>query len=63
MNSFLLVFQGMQSEGNFGRNLPLVIVGALTFLAGILSIILPETLNTNLPDSIKDAENFGRYLL
>ena len=47
-------------QGSTGQTLPLVIFGTFTFLAGILASMLPETLNRSLPDSIKDAENFGK---
>ena len=40
--------------------LPLIIYGALAFTGGILSLVLPETLNQKLPESIADGENFGK---
>ncbi|XP_015524354.1 organic cation transporter protein [Neodiprion lecontei] len=40
--------------------LPLVIFGSCSFLAGLLSLYLPETLNAKLPESIQDGEHFGK---
>lgn len=37
-------------------SIPLAIVGMLSLISGILAIILPETLNKILPDTIKDIE-------
>lgn len=46
--------------GNFGRALSLVTFGTFTIAAGFLALFLPETLNRQLPESIEDAEHFGR---
>jgi OCT family organic cation transporter-like MFS transporter 4/5 len=37
--------------------LPLLIFGVFAFIAGILAMLLPETLGRKLPDSIEDAES------
>lgn len=37
-------------------NIPLAIAGALCFISGILAIILPETSNMILPDTMEDLE-------
>lgn len=42
------------------RPLPLVILGALSFLSGLLSLYLPETLNKKLPETIQEGERFGK---
>lgn len=47
-------------EGSFGKALPLIIFGGLSVLAGLLSLILPETNGTVLPETIEDADKFGR---
>ncbi|XP_017492014.1 PREDICTED: organic cation transporter protein-like [Rhagoletis zephyria] len=46
--------------GEVWRPLPLVICGALAFLAGLLSLMLPETLNKPMPETIADGELFGK---
>lgn len=48
--------------GKFGQVEPLVIFGVLSIAAGSLLFLLPETLNQKLPDTIKEGEQFGRYL-
>ncbi|XP_060072919.1 organic cation transporter protein-like isoform X2 [Ylistrum balloti] len=45
--------------GKMGQAVPLVIFGAASVLAGILTLFLPETLNTRLPETIEDARLFG----
>ncbi|XP_060551325.1 organic cation transporter protein-like [Ruditapes philippinarum] len=47
-------------SGDFGRALPLVIFGAASIAAGVLALALPETLHKELPESIVDAEHFGK---
>ncbi|KAK7791369.1 hypothetical protein R5R35_007908 [Gryllus longicercus] len=39
--------------------LPLIIFGALAFTGGLLSLLLPETLDKKLPDTIEEGEKFG----
>lgn len=55
-----LATQNKVVSGDFGRALPLVIFGAASIAAGILALLLPETLHKELPESIQDAERFGR---
>lgn len=45
--------------GKMGQAVPLVIFGAASVLAGILTLFLPETLNSRLPETIEDARLFG----
>ncbi|XP_065336997.1 organic cation transporter protein-like isoform X1 [Cloeon dipterum] len=42
------------------RPLPLILIGALAFTAGLMSLLLPETLNKKLPETIEDGEDFGK---
>lgn len=45
------------------RSVPLIAIGVLAMIAGCLTLILPETLGRELPDTIQDAENMrGRGL-
>ncbi|XP_046326538.2 organic cation transporter protein-like [Haliotis rufescens] len=46
--------------GDFGRALPLLMFGGLAVLAGLLSLLLPETLDRDLPETIEDGIKFGR---
>ncbi|XP_055946456.1 carcinine transporter-like [Argiope bruennichi] len=43
-----------------GKHIPFLIIGLINFLAGISAILLPETLNEILPQTIQDAERFGK---
>lgn len=42
------------------RPLPLVVFGLLSFISGLLSLYLPETLNKKLPETIEEGERFGK---
>ncbi|XP_013406936.1 organic cation transporter protein isoform X2 [Lingula anatina] len=42
------------------RAFPFVLFGVMALLAGLLTLLLPETLNKKLPEVIEDAENFGK---
>ena len=45
---------------DYWRPGPLIVYGLLAFSAGILSLLLPETLNKKLPETIEDGEKFGK---
>lgn len=40
--------------------LPLILFGSMGMIAGLLSLIFPETLGTKLPDTVWEAENIGK---
>ncbi|OWF34554.1 solute carrier family 22 member 15-like [Mizuhopecten yessoensis] len=46
-------------EGTIGKLLPLIIFGSASIAAGLIALLLPETLNKDLPDTIEEAELFG----
>ncbi|KAL3284587.1 hypothetical protein HHI36_018744 [Cryptolaemus montrouzieri] len=39
---------------------PLVIFGIITLVGGVLSLLLPETLNMKLPETMEEGESFGQ---
>lgn len=39
--------------------LPLTVFGSFALVAGLMSLILPETLGCDLPDTISEAEEMG----
>lgn len=43
------------------KALPLILFGVTTALGGILTLLLPETLGSKLPDSISDVEQLGSH--
>ncbi|XP_015043213.2 organic cation transporter protein [Drosophila pseudoobscura] len=45
---------------NISPALPLIILGLLGIFGGLLSLLLPETLNHDLPQTLTDGEEFGR---
>ncbi|XP_037025919.1 organic cation transporter protein-like [Bradysia coprophila] len=42
-------------------SLPLLLFGSISIASGVLALRFPETLNTNLPDTIEEAEELGRH--
>ena len=45
--------------GNFGKALPLLVFGCASVIAGILALLLPETMKKELPETIEDGIRFG----
>lgn len=48
--------------GSYNLWLPLVIFGVLGIVGGLVAVLLPETLNQNLPETLAEAEEFGKYM-
>ncbi|XP_033625385.1 organic cation transporter protein-like isoform X1 [Asterias rubens] len=46
--------------GNFWKPLPLIVFGGCSLLAGVLALLLPETLNQDLPETIQEGEDYGK---
>ncbi|VDI36145.1 Hypothetical predicted protein [Mytilus galloprovincialis] len=46
--------------GTTGTAIPLVIFGGSCLVAAGMTLLLPETLNQHLPESIEDGKNFGK---
>lgn len=42
------------------KPLPFIILGTLALIGGLLSLLLPETLNKRLPETIEEGESFGK---
>ncbi|XP_061171144.1 organic cation transporter protein-like [Saccostrea echinata] len=51
---------GQIMEGNVARVLPMTVFGVSAVIVGLMSIILPETLNRKLPETIEDTIAFDR---
>ncbi|XP_046546409.1 organic cation transporter protein-like [Haliotis rubra] len=49
----------MHITSRYSQILPMLIFGGVSFIAGLLVLLLPETLNVKLPETIKDAEKIG----
>jgi hypothetical protein len=47
-------------QANISPVLPLLVLGTLGVLGGILALFLPETLDKDLPQTLQDGENFGK---
>jgi hypothetical protein len=47
-------------QGNISTVLPLLVLGTLGVVGGLLALFLPETLDKELPQTLQDGENFGK---
>lgn len=47
-------------DSSIAGAIPLTVIGVATFIGGLLSFTLPETLNKQLPDTVEDADQFDR---
>lgn len=46
-------------QANISTDLPLLILGILGIVGGVLTLFLPETLDEDLPQTLQDGEQFG----
>merc|ERR1711862_186514 len=46
--------------GKVSPGIPAVIFGAFSVIAGLLALLLPETLNKELPETVADVENWNK---
>ena len=44
---------------NGNQGIPLILFGVVTLIGGLLTLLLPETLGSKLPDTIAEAEDLG----
>ncbi|KAI4458708.1 solute carrier family 22 member [Holotrichia oblita] len=44
----------------YWQPLPLILFASMSMVAGLLTLLFPETLNVKLPDTIHEAESIGR---
>ncbi|XP_067674871.1 organic cation transporter protein-like [Haliotis asinina] len=51
---------GILLGGSLKTVLPLIVFGAFSLCAGLLSLLLPETRRQRLPENIEDAKTFGK---
>lgn len=51
---FVCFFPLKTLQGIYSRPLPMMIFGMCSFSAGLLSLVLPETLNKPLPESLEE---------
>ena len=49
-------------QGKIQPWLPPVIFGVGPLVGASLCLLLPETMNCKLPDTLEDGENFGKYV-
>jgi len=61
INVYLLLFT-LIPKSDVWRPLPSLIFGVLGVVSGGLVSLLPETMNHKLPDTIQEAEQFGKTM-
>ncbi|GAB1602962.1 organic cation transporter protein-like, partial [Argonauta hians] len=55
-----IMLTGHSIHSKFGPAFPFVLFGVLSVIAGLFSLLLPETKGQKLPDTIRDGEEMGR---
>jgi hypothetical protein len=54
------MYSAVLFQDSFDKRIPSVIFGAIAVVSGLLALLLPETLNQPLPQTLEDGEKFGR---
>lgn len=54
------VFIALLLQDSFDNRLPSVIFGVIAVISGLLALVLPETLNQPMPQTLEDGEKFGQ---
>lgn len=57
--TFVFFFHLFQKDAFTFASLPLILFGAVALVAGLLALLLPETLGYKLPDTAEEAERIG----
>ncbi|KAJ8307493.1 hypothetical protein KUTeg_015577 [Tegillarca granosa] len=52
---------GQLIDTQFGRALPVIVFGCVMILCGLLSLLLPETMNRKLPENVQQAIELGEW--
>ena len=55
-------FWYMLSQAGYWQALPSLIFSTVAIAAGVCALLLPETLNQPLPETLQDGEMFGRWV-
>ena len=59
-SSKILILKIFKLQGDIHYMIPSAMFGGFSLIAGILSLLLPETKNLGLPDTIEDVESLPR---
>ena len=57
-----LLIRLLHFQESTSKYLPLTIFGVLSLIAGAATLLLPETMNRELPETLEDGENLGKYI-
>jgi hypothetical protein len=57
------IFSAFVFQERYLESLPLLLFGGISVVSGLFSLSFPETLNSKLPDTVREAENIGNKAL
>ena len=60
MTDFLNLFKTIHLQGAIHAGIPAIIFGIVATMAGLLSLMLPETLNRKMPESVAEIERSAK---